>query len=49
MFIRLFTIFDGRIGKDRYKEVEDILVGDTEWLHLFYEFRYQAENKYLSY
>nr|WP_099203446.1 hypothetical protein [Miniphocaeibacter massiliensis] len=41
--IRLFTIFDRRIGKKKFKELKNILVGETKWLEEFYNFRYYNE------
>lgn len=43
--IRLFAIFDRRIGKRRFKELKQILICKAHWLEQFYDFRYHCEYK----
>lgn len=41
--IRLFALFDKRIGKRRYKELKNSFILEAQWLTIFYDFRYNYE------
>lgn len=43
--IRLFALFDRRLGKRRLSEVKNEIIGDAQWMEPFYQFRYTIEYK----
>jgi len=41
--VRLFTLFDRRIGRQQFKTLKNTLIGNAPFLQTFYAFRLQCE------